>query len=181
MKDAPAKAVNIASAKSIGNARTLDFISDLIQCDILLVTNECHRVLQIEVGLAVVAEAAAGDINSTWRETVVSSHPRTKWRKVRTTVDARHNWALADLRLREVREEDVQVGGHVGLRGILNYTTRWCYSQSMEKCNLIRCILTDADGVLLRHEWDIDEVIEGAQAIGRDLLVALVELFQDVL
>ena len=51
----------------------------------------------------------------------------------------------------------------------------------MEKCNVIKCILTDADGVLLRHEWDIDEVIEGAQAIGRDLLVALVELFQDVL
>ena len=41
--------------------------------------------------------------------------------------------------------------------------------------------LTNADGVLLRHKWDIDEIIEGTQAIGRDLLVALVELFQDVL
>ena len=55
----------MASAEPIGDVRTLDFISDLIQCDILLVTNECHRVLQIEVGLAVVAEAAAGHINST--------------------------------------------------------------------------------------------------------------------
>ena len=69
----------MASAEPIGDVRTLDFISDLIQCDILLVTNECHRVLQIEVRLAVVAEAAAGDINSTWRETIVSSHPRIKW------------------------------------------------------------------------------------------------------
>ena len=41
--------------------------------------------------------------------------------------------------------------------------------------------LTNADGVLLRHKWDIDEIIEGTQAIGRDLLVALVKLIQDVL
>lgn len=48
------------------STRTLQVIAGLVQGHGLRLAHERHRVLEVEIGLAVDVESAADDINSAW-------------------------------------------------------------------------------------------------------------------
>lgn len=105
----------------------------------LLWVDERHGVLKIQVTFSVVVETHHVLLNN-------------------TAIDRVQNWTISDLSSAEVAEEQVQIGGHISLRGILDNTVAVLWVLGNTRRELVQC----------------------SQAVWRDLLVTIAQLLNDV-
>ena len=100
---------------------TLRQIADLIQRYWLILTNERHSILQIEIWFAIDSKSSFNCLHDSCGLTLWWASDETFQNNYwHTAIDTCENWAFAYLRFGEVRKELVQIRGYVGLGGVFN-------------------------------------------------------------